>query len=421
MPDIAHMTKNEFIEFRNPSDKYHDDSSYDFDFKKMNQEHARYLISYETSGSKKVTVMEHPNGYKFIVDGKPVAIMHGDIVYHTPRMPPRLFPILYSDKFRDINIEIRPKQQKLVKYLNEYTHLIDNVVKRNLDYYPSVLKRFILGGEQFTIRTETTLPYSKNVGATVVILNQDGYVVAQASDEWGATLLVVAQEYRGKNLGTIIGKIWYNLNPSYLSGGFTDSGLRNAVNIWKEHVRDYLLSGKYRKLIKDGALTKEKVKEILKSARLKPKKKIETPTKEKPEILIYVDYDGVFVIYDKKFYENQTEEYVYGHGFLRDIRDGEKIYVFTIDYDSEYKKMATMIIFHIAKHENIKLYTKVPPSDVLELDYPEIVQKNDYAWLKKTIINIEDIKNYEKQYRKKNDKYGEIFHSLLEIANSKWE
>jgi hypothetical protein len=148
---------------------------------------------------------------------------------------------------------------------------------------------------------------------------------------------------------------------------------------------------------------------------------LEIPTKEKPEILIYVDYDGVFVIYDKKFYENQTEEYVYGHGFLRDIRDSEKIYVFTIDYDSEYKKMATMIIFHIAKHENIKLYTKVPPSDVLELDYPEIVQKNDYAWLKKPIINIEDIKNYEEQYRKKNDKYGEIFNSLLEIANSKWE
>ena len=421
MPDIALMTKNEFIEFRNPTDKYHDNESYNFDFKQMNKEDASYVISFELSNGKKVTVMKHPNGYKFILDGKPVAIMHNDIVYHTPRMPSRLFPILYTDRYRDINIEIRPKQQKLIKYINEYMNLIDNVAKRNLEYYPSVLKRFILGGEQFTIRTETELPYRKNVGATIVILNQDGYVVAQASDEWGATLLVVAQEYRGKNIGTIIGKIWYDLNPSYLSGGFTDSGLRNAVKIWQEHVRDYLSTGTYRKLINDGTITKEKVKEILQSANLKPKKKIETKTPSKPDILIYVDLDGGFVIYDKKFYEDQTEEYIYAHGFLRDIHDGKQFYVFAIDYEPAYKKMATMIIFHIAKHEGIKLYTKVPPSDVLELDYPEIVQKDDYAWLKKPIINILDIKKHEEQYRKKHDKYDEVFYSLLEIANSKWQ
>jgi hypothetical protein len=297
--------------------------------------------------------------------------------------------------------------------------LIDDVVKRNMEYYPSVLKRFMLGGEQFTIRTETDLPYSKNVGATIVILNQDGYMVAQASDEWGATLLVVAQEYRGKNLGTIIGKIWYDLNPSYLSGGFTVSGSRNAVKIWQEHVRDYLASGKYSKLVKDGTITKEKVKEILHSANLKPKQKIETETPSKPDILIYVDLDGVFVIYDKKFYEDQSEKYIYGHGFLRDT--GDKFYVFSIDYEPAYKKMATMVIFHIARHEGIKLYTKVPPSDVLELEYPEIVQKNDYAWLKKPIINVLEIKKHEEQYRKKHDQYDEVFYSLLEIANSKWQ
>lgn len=420
MPDIALMTKDEFLKFRNPDDKYHDDESYNFDFKKMNKEDSRYVISFTNSNSQKVTVLQHPNGYKFVVDGKPVAIMHDDIVYHTPRMPARLFPILYNDRFRGINIEIRPKQQKLVKYINEYMNLIDDIVKRNMDYYPSVLKRFMFGGEQFTIRTETDLPYRKNNGSTIVILNQDGYVVAQASDEWGATLLVVAEEYRGKNLGTIIGKIWYDLNPSYLSGGFTYSGLINSVKIWQEHVREYLSSGKYTKLVKDGTITKDKVKEILQSAKLKPKKKIETKTPSKPDILIYVDLDGVFVIYDKKFYEDRSEQYIYGHGFIRDTMDN-KFYVFSIDYEPEYKKMATMIIFHIAKNEGIKLYTKVPPSDVLELDYPEVMQKNDYAWLKKPIINIIDIKKQEEQYRKKNDKYDEVFYSLMEIANSKWQ
>jgi len=420
MPDIALMTKDEFVKFRNPSDKFHDDESYNFDFKKMNSEDGRFQVSFERSNNVEISVFKHPNGYKFLANGKPVAIMHDEIVYHNVRMPSRLFPILYTDRYRNIDLEIRPKKQKLVKYLDEYMNLIDNVAKRNLEYYPSVLKRFIIGGEQFVIRTETDLPYRKNVGSTVVIMNQDGYVVAQASDEWGATLLVVAQEYRGKNLGTILGKIWYQLNPSYMSGGFTYSGLRNAVKIWQDHVREYLSSGKYSRLVKNGTITKDKVKEIVKSANLKPKKKIQTKTPSKPDILIYVDLDGVFVIYDKKFYEDQSEDYIYGHGFLRDIRDGEKMYVFAIDYEPAYKKMATMIIFHIAKHEKIKLYTKVPPSDVLELDYPEIVKKDDYAWLKKPIIDIIEVKKHEEEYRNRHDKYDEIFYSLLEMANSKW-
>lgn len=421
MPDIALMTRQEFMNFRNPTDKYHGDDSYDFDFKKMNSENATLFLTFEHSYSQKISIWKHPNGYKFLVNDKPVAIMHDDIVYHTPRMPSRLFPILYGDSYRNINIEIRPKQLKMVKYLEEYMNLIDNVAKRNLDEYQYVLKRFILGGEQFSIRTNKNLPYEKNSGSTIVIINQDGYIVSQASDEWGATLLVVAQEYRGKNLGTIIGKIWYDLNPEYLSGGFTYSGSKNAVKIWQEHVRDYLSSGKYSKMIKDGILTKNKVKEILQSANLKPKKKIEKNTPSKPDILIYVDLDGVFVIYDKKFYEEQSEKYIYAYGFLRDIRDSNKIYVFTIDYEPAYKKMATMVIFHIANQDNIKLYTKIPPSDVLELDYPEIMHKNDYAWLKKPIINILDIKKHEEEYRKRHDKYDEIYYSLIEMANTKWQ
>jgi hypothetical protein len=120
MPDIALMTRQEFMKFRNPSDKYHDDDSYNFDFKKMNREDASYVVSFETSNSNKIKVMKHPHGYKFFLNDKPVAIMHDEIVYHTPRMPSRLFPILYTDKYRDISLEIRPKQQKLVKY---YIHI----------------------------------------------------------------------------------------------------------------------------------------------------------------------------------------------------------------------------------------------------------------------------------------------------------
>jgi hypothetical protein len=44
--------------------------------------------------------------------------------------------------------------------------------------YPVIINRFIQDGMQYTIRSEK--PLEKNKGHTIVIVNNEGYIVAQA-------------------------------------------------------------------------------------------------------------------------------------------------------------------------------------------------------------------------------------------------
>lgn len=103
------------------------------------------------------------------------------------------------------------------------------------------------------------------------------------------TLLTVAQEYRGKGLGQKIGKIWYKINPSFLSGGFTQAGLNNATRMYFERVREAIESGWYSKWIKDGQISKEKVKEIISALPPKFKPKNTQVSEIKPQPLFYSD------------------------------------------------------------------------------------------------------------------------------------
>lgn len=121
-------------------------------------------------------------------------------------------------------------------------------------------------------------------------MNNQGYVVAQASNEWGATLLTVAQEYRNKGLGKKIANIWYKYNPDYLSGGFTQAGLQNAKKFYFSRIREAIQSGWYKDWIKDGIISKDKVKEIISSLPSKSKKSDVVNQEDKPQPLFYSDY-----------------------------------------------------------------------------------------------------------------------------------
>lgn len=426
--DIGLMTLSEFLYHRNPRGKSHPNDVYDTSLSSMNRpDRLRTFTIGNMSelSNKQMTIQVtfqgvEPVGKIVSVDKTPVAVMIGDTLYYTIRFPAnQLIPFSYRDQFGD-TVDLRPKNIKPVKYIDDYVQKVHRVKEKNVEYYPVIISRLMIDDEELTMRTTKPLPYDKNSGQTVAILNSNNMIIASASDEWGATLLRVVKEYRGKNIGNILGKYWYEMNPAFTSGGFSPMGQNNAVKIWANRVRTFMANGWYSDMIKNNELKKERVKEII--SKLPERKSIaKKELDNRPaEPLIYSDLDNSFILYDKKFYENQDEKYIYAFGFLRG--SGKKIYAFTLDYDKAYEKIATYIIFQIAYDNKEKLYISSPPSDHMALDGLDGIKiENDFAYLTEPALNLKKFANAEKQYRAKNDKYDEIYYALQELANSKWD
>lgn len=425
--DIGLMTLKEFLWMRNTQGKSHDDDVYTTTLLTMNRpDRTRgydisHYMEYKHSNfrGKSVVANAYTDGMIINVDNNPVAVFKDDVFYHTIAFPDRSLPINFET--RDGRLIIEPKAVKKVKYIDEYVASVTKIAERNRSAFPAIMQRIKVGDETCTIRTKV-LPYKKNSGQTIVILNKDDYIIATASDEWGATLLRVVLEYRGKDLGKVIGTIWYKNNPSFPSGGFSPSGKSNAIKIWSGRVREMLQSGMYSNLVQQGVLSKDRVKEIISWLPEKKVKQTPSPKKsETPELLLYTDMDTMFVLYDKKFFNAFEEKYVYAHAFLRETNG--KMYIYTLDYDKPFRKLATFIIFQIAYDTNTKLYIESPPSDHLEIsDIEEIeIDDNNFAFITSPVINLKPYMEAEKTYRSKHDKFDHAYYMLLDIANSKWE
>lgn len=421
--DFGLMTLKDFLWYRNVAGKSHPDDVYNTSLETMNR--PTRLSAYDISDMSvfkghKAIVNVYEHGMIVFKDDAPVAVFKDSVFYYALGFPVNILPINYETRFGD-RLVITPASVKKVKYIGTYVSDVYNISDRNLKNYPAVMQNLKIGDETFTIRT-TKMPYVKNSGESIVVFNEDNQIVAAASDEWRATLLRVVIEYRRKNLGQILGTVWYKNNPSFGSGGFSPSGKANAVKIWAGRVRELLHTGMYSQLVKNGDITKERVRKIL--ADLPDRKSVlpsKPAVKQSPELLLYTDMESMFVLYDAKFYQEQDEKYIYAHGFLRTTSN--KWYIFALDYDDQYRKLATYIIFQIAYNIKEKLYVETPPSDHLEIsDIPEIVvDKDNYAMLTNPVMNLKPLADREKLYRKQHDKYDEAYYALLELANSKWK
>lgn len=276
-------------------------------------------------------------------------------------------------------------------------------------------------------------PLVKDKGITIVILNDQGQVVASATDEWGATLTVVAREYRGKGLGGIILKVWYKWNPSFKSGGFTPQGERAALQVWEDRVREFIERGWYSALVKRGDITKEGVQKILAGlgGRKKPvpSEKPEGEKEKRGATLIYGDYP-TFVVYNSKFLEKQSKKYIHGYGFFRDS-EPVGTFLYTIDYDREHRKLVTAVALHMAREAGDRIYVGEGYGDTVELGDinsfwaleaagAKVKKEGDYVYLTRAVPNFRYKIRIEKERRKAKDRYGEIESLLLEKAESKW-
>jgi hypothetical protein len=414
------MTVGEFIASRNPKATYHTSDAYDFDLKKLNRDFSLSYKGTATVRSAKYSIVANNKGFLIYDSDKVlVAVIHNGVLYKekSAKTLPSGY-LSYNGEDTDFGVT----STKTVKYPAEYVRLVSDVAKNNLATYKVLLRNVTIGGEPMQVRAKEQP--EKNKGVSLAVINELGEIVAEATDEWGATLLVVAQEYRGKNLGQLIGKFWYALNPDYESGGFTRSGEANATSIWEDRVREFLANGWYSELVRQGTLTKQRVEEITSGLRPRKQKKEEPKVKEqKGEVLVYVDDPKEpvsFVVYDSRFLEDQDDKYILAHGFFRSS-DSVGDFLYKLDYERPYAKLATYVALQMARANGEPVYIGEGYGDLLELEGLEnVTVDGDYASLTKDVLPLATIAAQERRTRKPFDQYQQIYHSLLEQADSKW-
>lgn len=425
--EIGIMNLKEFLAFRNPEGKYHPSNAYDFDLFKMNEDwNVSYLGATDFQG-KRYTFYQSSLTKAFLIKEErnylqPVAVFSpdGTLYYEGSTVPP-----IYwwdRDNFKELPV-VRAKQ---VKYIHEYVSIFSDIAKQNQDSYPHIIQRIKSGTEFLEIRAQR--PPKLNEGTSLAILNSEGLKVAIAQDEWNTTLISVAQEYRGRKLGKIIGKVWYEYNPKYLSGGMTISGEANAINIWQDRVNEFLDRGWYSELVKQKRLSPSKVKDILSGLKKKPKDtNLPSPKdvppiedKSEPELLIYSDMQSTFIVYDKRFLTDQDDKYIYGAGLIQDSTSSGPFFYY-IEYERKYHKLTTYVGFQLARDNGEKIYVGDNFTDVLELDgLAHIKQDQNYAYLTKDVMNLKSLSKHESRLRKSVDPFEEIKVYLLEMADVKW-
>lgn len=417
--EIGLMTKEEFLEFRNPKSQHHSSEAYNFSVADLNKTYDTVITSISEGGSiyylKKLN-----NKYKITnSDGDVVGVVEDNVAYYdNPKYKNLISKFSHKSDSGDFNIV----SFQQVKYLSELLHR--EVMEKNQKEYPIILQRLLIDGEELTVRAESEPKINK--GITLVILNEDGFRVAMAANEWGATLISVAKEYRGKGLGKILTKFWYKFNPLFQSGGFTPMGQENALAVWRDRVKEFSSLGWYSELIHQGRLTKEKVKEILTGAKEIVKRQGEPIEEIKPsgDILIYLDNhkDAIsFIVYDKMFLDHQDDKFIHGFGFFRDW-PGIGTFIYRIEYDRPYADLTTRVALQLAKNSGEDLYDGEGYHDMIEINnIPGVVKEGDYIKINQDVLpSLKEMSDKERMLRRSKDKYNEILYSLVEMAENKW-
>lgn len=422
--DPGLLTLSQYYQLRNPDNKMHPDEAYVVDLESLNyrftmpSKRSNDIIP-TTSGQSLIRYDQHNGDIKILVlkdsyysdDGKIVAVyVDGNWFYDPKRTHDN--EILKSDVKGNLIKDKYPERTL-------ENALIIHIKKENIKKFSKPFKRIKLDGEYFTFHHDNDYP-------SIVVINDDGLVVANASDEWGTTLLQVADEYKGKGIGSILGEVFideYNLT----SGGYTPSGYSNASKIWNNRVSEFIQNGWYSELLKSGKIKRDQVNNIIKDFKSGKRKQEKVPTvngneSDKRKFLCYID-DGIsFILYDEKFLKDQDEKWIYGYTFLRDT-DYESDIVYRFEYvDNESRKLLSYILLQSQRNNGAGINVKYIGSDYFEYDDLKYVELRDgMLYLTKDVLNIPILRRVEVKMRQSVDEYDEIHYLLREIADSKFD
>ena len=427
------MTLPEYLDHRNPRDKFHESGSYTFSVDSMNEDYSLYNFKFvEYLGSSfelKYTGKKDLSAFFICNEGKIVAVAGKGTLYYTYNKykdeilkKPLRMGNHHESKYMNISdLGLTPKK---VKYPTDYMGLVSDIAKMNTEKFPHLVERFENRGEMFTIRSEKPLKEGGRGINDIGVFNEEGFKVATAQDEWGATLIGVAKEYRSRGLSKKVSKYWYQYNPTKLSGGFTPEGERMAISYWADRVRELHTTGVYFEKVLKGEMTQDRLDEILADLPSKVERVIENTKVEPTGILAMNDNDhSSFIIYDLAYFQKQDERFIYGYGLLRNQSEVGTFY-YQLDYDRKYIDLVTKIALQYAKDlGDTPLFDGEGErySDILEIEgISGVVKEGEYIHVNRDLIDLKQMRLFDRMVRKKVDTYGEIETLLQEGAYGKW-
>lgn len=424
--DPGILTLKQYHDLRNPDNKSHDSDAYVSDI---------YTLNFQFNMPTMRTTDRIPTrDNKWLIrydqhrDGSPISVMRlsnreheqgGDsivAVYYEGKW-------LYQPKYvylEDLQRSDKKGTYVQHKYPERYLELVltDYVKDLNKTNNHKAFKRIKIGGEYLSFHKQKDYD-------SINVLNSDGLEVATASNEWGTTLIQVADEYKGKGIGAILGELFID-EYQLPSGGYTAAGYQNAKKIWSKRVGEYIKNGWYSEMVKANRMTVGEVKAILDDYKRVTKKQEKNPSNtpsasNEKEYLCYMDDGITFVLYDRKFLDEPDEQYIYGHTFLRST-DFESDVVYTFDYDDDYsRKLLSYILLQSQRNNGVGVNVDFEGSDMFEYDDLNHVRYEDgFVYLTKDIIDVDKIANIERKLRRSKDQYGEILNQLLELSETKY-
>lgn len=417
------LTRDEYLDHINKNQTTHPSSAYNFTSFKMNEGFARHHIGTVPTRQGPLSVHQSTTGMVLTdEDGRAVAVIHNGTLFHEPRafdVPDDYLPGPHKNR-----IPLGIERRKQVKYIADYVTLVDNLARRNADKYPVVLRRFLSAGEPMVIRAVAQPVPDK--GTNLAVLDSAGRVVAVAENEWGATLIAVAHEARGRGLGKVLARVWHDLNPSFDSGGMTSAGSGLMSTVWADRVREFMSNGWYSQLVRDGRMTRARVDEIVADlpGRAPPRAPVAPST---PDPLIMSDGSTFIVVYDRavlsdpSLLDDPDDRYIYGHALLRDDpRVGT--YVFSVDYDRSFADLTTRAILQLARDNGDRLFDGDGYHDILEgVDaIPGVQRDGDYIVVSRDVLPLRTLSTKERASRRAVDPHGEVEVSIMERADAKW-
>jgi len=259
------------------------------------------------------------------------------------------------------------------------------------------------------------------------IFDEDKQAVGLAQLEWNATLISVVGEYKKLGFGKILMDAFESKYPGNDSGGFTPEGISFLKKYHSEKVREYLASGFYSHLIRQGHISKEKVKEIISnlSEKKKNKEDLDLDFNKNEDLMLMRYADTDYILYNKKAYDFYQTELENRFDFLKErlIKAHFRLFYYDhgsdilsriqfFDYDNEYYKniMQSALIYEVLKYD-----LELKKDDILKKAYADINKEQ------LIVGKIPQMIEQEKTYRNKHDKYEEIENRIVEMAYSKYD
>ena len=422
--DPALMTFKEYMKSVNRQGKHHEAHAYDFTLDQANRlADDTYMrdFTFPLNYSRQLTVKKNNTDTLFTVwiENKRIGWADTSNVYMTKHDLER----------RDILDAIRnrfPNHQVVVrKYpVRDFWESILERYEKNR--FPKILRRFRSGDEVLVVR--------QDADGDMGVFNERHQRVAGAQDEWGAVLIWVAREYRGRRIGPLVGKLYRDENPDKDSGGFTTAGYRNLEQIWSDHVQKALSSGRYTRMVKQGEISKDRVREILANYKgpKKPQRFSEPSTSPKVRALIGETH---VVLYDTRFYKyasssdfEKLESFIHGYGLLTGLTyndQSEDMRLFRLEYDNqEYENTLVTLLLHLAAEDGVsRIRVGAYGDDLVQGSVPGTTVEGDYLSMTRDPIPglLGKLRAVEKAERRPHDPYGEVGTLIIEVAEAKWQ